>query len=347
MNSGFSIERVALHLVDRQLPGPQFAEQEVDLAAFHRPEDVEALESFFSGHLDKIWTAREGRRTRAASFGELADMRRYYEELTEDTMQFFQRSRDMAQRLYDVSRGRRTSPGLLMVLWFRATGDERQFLGLLKMDPGRSDKITLRQDEVGSVLLDLAVRHIEQALPDPSDRVLKWAVIPHPTRPAFDVKVKDEESGADPAQYFMAFLGCEAKPSERQQARGLLEALPIYAQEYHAEEDWEAAVREVVEELEEEPLITPEVVVEKIQELGVLEGFQEQAFRDKLVGFGAGELYVSSAILRVAKLQYRLPSGIIIKGPHAAMESLVQIVSMDGDTEFRIRTPSYEKSYVY
>ena len=347
MNSGFSVERVALHLVDRQLPGPQFAEQEVDLAAFHRPEDVEALQGFFSGHLNEVWMAQEGRRTRAASFTELADMRQYYEELLRDTPQFFQRSRDMAQRLHDVSRGRRTSRGLLMVLWLRSTGDERQFLGLFKMDPGRSDKITLRQDEVGNVLLDLAVRHIEQALPDPGDRILKWAVIPHPTRPAVEFKVKDQESGAAPAQYFMTFLGCEARPSEKQQARGILEALPTYAQEYHAEEDWETAVREVVEELEEEPVITPEVVVEIIQELDVLDGFQEVAFRDKLVEFEAEELYVSSAILRAAKVQYRLPSGIIIKGPRAAMESLIQIVPMDGDIEFRIRTPSYKKSYVY
>jgi hypothetical protein len=274
-------------------------------------------------------------------------MRRYYEELVQDTSQFFQRSRDLAQRLYDVSRGRRTSPGLLMVLWFRKTGDDRQFLGLFKMDPGRSHKITLRQDEIGNILLDLAVRHIEQALPDPNDRVLKWAVIPHPTRPAFDVKVKDQETGADPAQYFMAFLGCEARPSEKQQVRSLLEALPTYAQEYHAEEDWEAAVRDVVEELEEEPAITPEVVVEKIQELRVLDGFQEKAFRDKLAAFEVEDLYISSIVLRAAKVQYRLPSGIIIKGPRAPMESLVQVASLDGDIEFRIRTPSYEKSYVY
>jgi len=182
MEGEFTVERVAIHLVDRTMRGRQFAESETDLAAFTHPEDIKALRAFFFGHLGKVWKAREGRRTFAARLSTLADMRRYYDGLLHDTSKFFERSRDIARRLYDASQGRRALRGLLMVLWFRAKGDKRQFLGLFKMDPGLSDKIALQQDEAGNALLDLAVRHIEQALPDPRDRVLKWAIIPHPKR---------------------------------------------------------------------------------------------------------------------------------------------------------------------
>ena len=48
MNDEFVVEKVVLHLVDRDLAGPRFAEQEIDLAAFTTPEDTDALEAFFS-----------------------------------------------------------------------------------------------------------------------------------------------------------------------------------------------------------------------------------------------------------------------------------------------------------
>jgi Nucleoid-associated protein len=346
MKGNFVVERIALHLVDRQLSCPRFSPHEVDLAAFTRLDDLEAIESFFFGHLTEVWTASEGSRTRAATFGQMADMRHYYDELTHDISQFFLRSCTMAQRLYDVSHGLRTSPGLLMILWVRKTGDPRPFLTLFKMDPGRTDKITLRIDAAGEILLDLAVHHIEQTLPDTSDRVLKWAVIPHPTRHTFDVKVKDKEGGADLAQYFMTFLGCEARSTEKQQVQSLLEALPAYAQDYHAHEDWETGVREVIKELESAPIITPEVVTKKVQELNVFEGFQVEAFRSTLANFKAADLDISPKVLRATKIEYELPSGILIRGPIAAMESFVKPIPQNGDIEFRIRTPSYDKRYV-
>ncbi len=234
-----------------------------------------------------------------------------------------------------------------MVLWFQVSEDERPFLGLFKMDPGRSERVALQQDEAGNVLLRLAVRYIEQALPDPRDRVLKWAVIPHPTRRAFDVKAKDEQGGSDPAQYFIDFLDCKCRPSEKKHAHGLLRALSGYAQEQHAAEDWRTAVYELVQELGDEPVITPDVVVKKGEETGVLESFQEQAFRKKLVDFEAEDLYISSSSLRAVKIQYDLSNGIVIRGPRDVMESLVQIVPVNGEeVEFHIRAASYSKNYV-
>ena len=347
MKEEFSIERVALHLVDRNMAQPGLATGEINLEVFDRARDREVLRSFFSGHLNKVWTTAEGRRTFAAKFDRSSVMRQYYQELSRDTSSFFERSCDIARRLHSSSQKRRASRGLLMVLWFQVSEDERPFLGLFKMDPGRSERVALQQDEAGNVLLRLAVRYIEQALPDPRDRVLKWAVIPHPTRRAFDVKAKDEQGGSDPAQYFIDFLDCKCRPSEKKHAHGLLRALSGYAQEQHATEDWRTAVYELVQELGDEPVITPDVVVKKVEETGVLEGFQEQAFREKLADFEAEDLYISSSSLRAVKIQYDLSNGIVIRGPRDVMESLVQIVPVNGEeVEFHIRAASYRKNYV-
>jgi nucleoid-associated protein YejK len=332
MRGEFSIERVALHLVDRNMAQPGLATGEINLEVFDRARDREVLRNFFSGHLTKVWTTTEGRRTFAAKFDRSSVMRQYYQELSRDTSSFFERSCDIARRLHSSSQKRRASRGLLMVLWFQVSEDERPFLGLFKMDPGRSERVALQQDEAG---------------PDPRDRVLKWAVIPHPTRRAFDVKAKDEQGGSDPAQYFIDFLDCKCRPSEKKHTEGFLRALAGYAQEQHATEDWRTAVYELVQELGDEPVITPDVVVKKVEETGVLESFQEQAFRKKLVDFEAEDLYISSSSLRAVKIQYDLSNGIVIRGPRDVMESLVQIVPVNGEeVEFRIRAASYRKNYV-
>ena len=105
-------------------------------------------------------------------------------------------------------------------------------------------------------------------------------------------------------------------------------------------------MHELVQELSDEPVITPDVVVKKVEETGVLEGFQEQAFCEKLAAFEAEDLYISSSSLRAVQIQYRLSNEIVIKGPRDVMESLVQIVPVNGEVEFRIRAASYRKSYV-
>ncbi len=47
--------------------------------------------------------------------------------------------------------------------------------------------------------------------------VLEWALLPHPTRPSFDVKLKDDEGPAELALYFQRFLGCRARKSPKEQ----------------------------------------------------------------------------------------------------------------------------------
>ena len=231
-----------------------------------------------------------------------------------------------------------------MCLWFRFAG--RPYLGLFKMDPGTTNKVSLAHDTSGRILLELAVQHVEQSLPDSSDEVLKWAIVPHPTRLNYELKVRDHQARADPAKYFMEFLGCQARLSEKLQVDNLLLVLPSYAKECHPERNWEAAVEQVYTKLESEPAIDIDTVATTVQTLGELPNFDKAGFQDRLSRLQAEPLNITAPALKAAKVQYDLPSGIMIRGPRAIVESVVTIVDLGGEKEIRIRTPSYEKNYV-
>lgn len=346
MNDDFVVERIALHLVDRTLPGPRLSDHGIDLDSYDSVDDVQALTNFFNGHLEKIWEAQEGLRTRAANFQDRSTIQECYQAILLDPLCFFERSRLMAQRLYDESRGLRTTRGLLLVLWIRQPDVPRPFLVLLKLEPGPSNKITLSQDNAGATLLDLVVEHLEQALPDPGDRILKWAVMPHPSRTAYQLKVKDDEGGSDLAQYFVTFLECEPRLNEKQQTRALLEALPEYAEECHPDTDWQTSVEEVIAALDNEPVITADVLMSKVQELGVFPEFNSNVLQEKLRERHADDMQVRSGTLGSVKLRYTLPSGITIEGPRMIMESLVQIERVGEEYEFNIRAPRYERRLI-
>ena len=331
----FEIRRVALHLVDLALPGPFLATGEIDLYGFGGERELTAMETFFGGHLARLWSAPENSKTRAARFLPSSVVHRYYEEIISRPDQFFSRSSDLAQRLYDVSNGRQASPGLLMAVLFRKDHDNRDFLALLKMDPGRVNRITLRQSEYGEILLDLAVQSIDQALPSIDDRLLKWAVIPHPTRPAFDVKVRDDQASPDIAQYFIDFLGCEERKTEKEQLEDFFTAFPEYAAENHSEQDWPAAVEQVYRNLESIPLITPTAVEHTVAAAGVLPGFDALQFQQRLQDYEIQDLNVRSSVLRGARKVIKLSNGIEIKGPREAIESGVKIEEVPGEG-FRI-----------
>jgi nucleoid-associated protein YejK len=346
MAGDFHVERIALHLVDRSLSEPRFSRREIDLSAYDRPEDRQALAEFFAGHLEDVWKAEESLRTRTAFLDADSQVKSCYLELLGNLDRFFDISHHLAQRLHDVSKGVTSAKGLLMVIWFQRQGYEQPFLGLFKMDHGPAEKIILHMEEAEEFLLDLAVQHIDQALPDPGGRVQKWAVLPHPNRPAFDVKVKDETSSSEPAQFFMKFLGAKATLSEKRQAGVLLEAMHAYAEKRHPGQDWKEALIEAADRLEKYPVITPAVVVQVMEETSGMENFQRDKFLSILAGMNASDLNISSAALRSSKILYSLPSGIILRGPRQVMESLVELVAVDGETEFRIRTKTYKKSYV-
>jgi len=338
----YQVDRVALHLVSKD--GAQLAKEEILLGDFSL-EDQKSIQEFFAAHLKHIWNAGEARTTCSAQFQATSEIQKYYENLRLDQAKFFSYSGEMAKLLQKAAQKTRASAGVLMVLWLRTDGDDRSFLALLKLEPARADKIALSQSN-GKLLLKLAVRHIDQALPEPGDQVLKWAITPHPNRSAYQVKVRDEE-GKELAQYFMKFLGCDARLSERKQIERILQIIPDYTREHHRKVDLSTVVPTVLADLEQVATITPDVVIDKIKENKAFKNFSEDNFRKELEQAKISDMSVSADALRATKLQYKLPSGIIIKGPRAVMESQIKMVSVGNEVEFRIRsTKQYEKTYV-
>ncbi|MDD1444113.1 nucleoid-associated protein [Dolichospermum sp. ST_sed3] len=338
MSDNYVVEKAALHFIDRTKKSAVLAPHEIDLAAYQNQAEYSIIDQFFSRHLDHICNAEENLRTRPAVFEGPAVVNAYYAEIAVNVNCFYQRSCDLAQRLHDLSKKKRTSPGVLLVLWFRKTGIGTPFLALFKMDPGPSNTISLNQNNSGDLLLDLAIHHFEHSLPDESSRVLKWAITPHPNRSNYNVKVRDEQGGTDTSQYFMEFLGCTARLSENDQARVLLNILPEYAQTTHPGQDCSEEVHSILQELEAVPTITPTNIFETVQRMKVLPNFQLDTFQAELGKQKSEDLNISSLVLKSAKLQYSLPSGIVIKGPRATMEDLVEVINLDdGGKELRIR----------
>ena len=218
-----------------------------------------------------------------------------------------------------------------MALWFRAPSDRRQFLALFKMDPGRSDTIALRS-QGSELLLDLAVQHIDQALPEPGDRVLKWAVTPHPNR-LYDVKIRDSQSTPDPAIYFTKFLGCEPRKTEKQQIDDLIRGLPP------------AHVGKLLPRIGDVGHVDGQVSFDSIQQSSALTESQIGNLETKLVAAGSRDLVVSAKALRTVKFVYRLSNDIVIKGPLSAKSSVTFTRFGDNDVEFHIRANSFEEFY--
>ncbi|MFZ3149219.1 MAG: nucleoid-associated protein [Methanothrix sp.] len=350
MSVGFVVDRVALHFIDTSLEDAKLSTKEINLKSSDRSEDIEVLDDFFKGHLEKIWLDKESQKTCAATFKDASNIRDFYAKIIEDTSQFFDCTCEMAQQLHLASPNT-ASKGILMVLLFSVAGEPSQFLGLLKMDPGRKDAITLGEDKEGNVLLDLAVRTIKQALPDPQgEKILKWAVIPHPTRRTFQLKVKDEQGGIDRAKYFMKFLGCEERPSAIEQTQVLVDVLRDFAEEKLPKSlDYKIPVNSIVEKIaESDTSITLASVVEAVKQSGNFGKFDEEELKKKFEDANAVDICIPPEKLRDMKIQYKLSNGITIKGPRGAMENYLKIETKDtGKVVIQIEsTTDYEIKYV-
>ena len=266
-----------------------------------------------------------------------------------DRSQFFSSTCEMAKQLY-VASPNTASKGLLMVLMFSVAGDDKKFLGLLKMDPGKKEAVTLVEDKEGNILLDLAVKTINQVLPDPSEKILKWAIIPHPTRSAFDLKVKDEQSGTDRALYFMKFLGCEEKPSAVEQTRVLVDVLQTFTKENAPRGlDCRSAVNRIVEKISESnETITIDSVLTTVKESNTFKEFDEISLKRKFDEARVPDLCIPPEKFRDINIQYILSNGITIKGPRESMENYIKVETKDsGIVIIQIETtPDYVKKYV-
>ncbi len=342
----FDIEHVALHLVDKEHKELTFSSQEILLNQFGKI-DREKILNFFGNHLESACNSREKKTLCSAMFNERSIIYDNYEAFLKDSSQFFDCSKTITQHLYDVSHPR-ASRGVLIIILFKIDNLNNEFLGLFKMDPANEEKISLPKDDVGNILLNLAVNYLDQALPDPGDKVLKWAIIPHPSRPHIDVLVKDEQGTDDVAAYFMDFLGCTSEPREDHQIEALYEATESYVKDHLKGKDpfsTTYAIASKISEIDKE-IISINDVTDAITESKIIPDFDKNAFEAELDKQNQSKtFYVTPGKIRNARVVYKLANGIIIRGSISAVESSLKIEEKNNTAIITITTSSYEKSY--
>ena len=151
---------------------------------------------------------------------------------------------------------------------------------------------------------------------------MKWAVIPHRYSNNFDVLVRDEIANEDPAAYFMTFVGCEAKPSEKLQARQLLRKLPqVMAGILDGQNARDPTFR-VIDSLLGEQSVTQEVLVRAISQVTPFSLTQKQDLEERLRSANVQIVNIPANVLEKTTVEYRISGDVVIRGPISKLREI-------------------------
>lgn len=260
----FDIQHIAIHLIDRDLDDPVLAEHEIDVERDFKKEDHRAVVAdFLQRHLGTIW---DDGKADDASLSSTSVVRGIAQSLfAEKPAGFLEQSKKLARLLHQEQRKRaRASRGLLLVMQCTPTGQPaRKHLAMIKLDPGDRDLLTLQRRN-GQILLELAVEHVDLALPEPGAALLKWAIVPHPADRRIGAKLRDKQN-ADNAAYFLTFLSATTRPKDPQ-AIEIIEdsAIQAIADQHPDVPLQKEKITEATEEIAEELGKGGEVSAEKV-----------------------------------------------------------------------------------
>lgn len=340
MDLPLELKRVAFHYVDQKLDQPVYADQEVDLERL-----PPAIHAFLLDMVAEIWHAMDAGSTRSARFAapdgpeEAAAVKSLIDALLQDEAAFFACSQRLAQLLRERSHPN-ASPGVLGVMSLRRLGDGKRFVALIKIR--HRDQELVRLLSAGTPRLE--VEQVQNVL---LKDIQKGALIPHPEKPDYEVKVIDAQSRDDPAAYFTEkFLGCVSKKSDDLQVKKVVPALERFAQE----KDLELAVEklpQVIHKLKEQPeAITPQVLAETVAEEQLFgAGVEPEELIEYLDDVNLGDLDIPrdgferkrktgrKVVYRFTDLEFE---GLEISGPP---EVIAKILSASGEqVVFTLRT---------
>jgi hypothetical protein len=261
MSLNLELNRLAIHYVDKNSETLEYAPGEQDTKALNS-----TITEFLLGLVSKVWDAPDTGSTRSGHFvpddheqlGPSLAKQCAHTILHEED-RFFDTSKDLAQHLYRQSPGT-ASPGLLAVVRLVRPNDQEVLVALLKI--GHKDESFVRVLE--EALTQLEVEQVENML---LRDIQKGAIIPHPHRGDYDLKIIDKIAAGDPARYFVeGFLGCLTKKSDEHQVKRLLPELRRYARERDLPVMGERLPRVIAALQERETNVTTRVITEVVQE---------------------------------------------------------------------------------
>ncbi len=255
MDFELELDRFAYHYIDPRSEAPVYSPAEQPIA-----EMQAEIREFLLDLVRMIWAAPDAGSTRSARFAVdhptlgTSQAQPWIDELIAGGEGFFSASRALAELLHRQAPAT-ASPGVLGVLRLVRPTDGQVFAALLKIR--YRDEAFVRLGS-GSLPL-LEVQQVDKIL---LREIQKGALIPHPEKPAYQLKVIDAQARDDPAAYFTAkFLGCDSKKSDDLQVKKLVPTLERYAEERQLPLKVEK-VSDVIAELgrQEESVSAPKVV---------------------------------------------------------------------------------------
>ena len=328
---GIQLLRFTYHFVDKASNFISYSENEQEISALNS-----TIVDFLETLTNKLWDAEDSGNTVSGQFNNGVPASRakpLIQAILENPDTILDNSKKLADLLFQVS-PTNASRGILVVILCRDTNSDQKYVAIYKIKCEDEQVIKILS---GDNLPEITVEEVTNIL---LKELQKGALIPHPDKKQYDLKVTDLQS-AEPRKYFgSTFLGCTTKKSDELQIKKLVPELVKFANENEVQvkTDKIPAVLAALGRTEGNVTIP---VIEKIIETEKLydDNYSREAFTNfaeqsshlknfdveatKLASKKNGEPRKMKYVLRDPEL-----NGIVISGPIDAMQ---KISAKDGE----------------
>jgi hypothetical protein len=216
------LKRMAYHFIDKGDNHLVYSEGAIEIDRL----DGTILD-FLEYLTDKLWDAEDSGNTVSGNFNQGANpsmAQPLIQGILENPETLFENSKKLADLLYQVSPST-ASRGILVVILCRETNSDQNYVAIYKI---RCEDEKVIKIISGGSLPEIAVEEVSNIL---LKELQKGALIPHPDKQHYDLKVTDLQS-AEPRKYFgTTFLGCTTKKSDELQIKKLVPELIKFATE--------------------------------------------------------------------------------------------------------------------
>jgi|GEM_PF-1070836 len=260
MTLDLRLNQLAIHYIDKK-------SQILRLAADGQGQGElnPTIVDFLLGLVGKVWHAADTGSTRSGHFRDeesqsqnLLLAKSYIGNILHEQDSFITSSQKLAEHLYAQTPATASS-GLLAIMQLIEPTNNANYTAILKIRHKDSNFVKLLDE----ALTNLEVEHVENML---LDDIQKGAIIPHPHKPDYDLKVIDKQATNDPAKYFTEyFLGCTTKKSDEHQVKRLLPELRSYAEARGLSFDIEKLPRLVATLQKEGANVTTDTIAKAVQ----------------------------------------------------------------------------------
>jgi hypothetical protein len=322
---GIQLLRFAYHFVDKASNTISYSETEQAISTLNI-----TIIDFLETLTNKLWDAEDSGNTVSGQFNNglpASRARPLIHGILENPDTILDNSRKLADLLFQVSPAN-ASRGILVVIYCRDTNSELKYVAIYKIKCEDEQVIKILS---GENLPEITVDEVSNIL---FKELQKGALIPHPDKLQYDLKVTDSQS-AEPRKYFgSTFLGCTTKKSDELQIKKLVPELVKFAKENDVQVKTEniPAVLAALGRTEGNITIP---VIEKVIETEKL--YDENYARDAFTNYAEQSTHLKDFDVEASKLaskkngdprkmKYVLRDpeleGVVISGPIEAMQKI-------------------------